>query len=89
MRFEVLHVADCPHVPVLVERVLEVDPNADVSLTCVTTEAQASVLGMVGSPTLLLDDHRFGVALDGVASLSCRVAVPTVAQIRDWVDCVG
>lgn len=86
MRFEVLHVTDCPHVPVLVERIREVDPDAEVSLICVTTDAQASELGMVGSPTLLLDGRRVGAAAEGAASLSCRMLVPTVAELRDRID---
>lgn len=89
MRFEVLHVADCPHVSVLVDRIHEVDHDADVSLICVATDAQASELGMIGSPTLLINGARVGAALQGDASLSCRVLVPTVEELRDWVRVVG
>ena len=89
MRFEVLHVAECPHVSVLVDRLHEVDHDAEVSLICVATDAQASELGMIGSPTLLIDGVRVGAALQGDASLSCRIQVPTVEEIRDWFRVAG
>ena len=86
MNFTVLQVADCPHVPVLVDRILHVDEDATISFVVVGSDAEAVAAGMRGSPTLLIEGCD--VAGDGAGpggSLSCQMLVPTVEQIAVWV----
>ncbi|WP_436499635.1 alkylmercury lyase family protein [Actinokineospora sp. HUAS TT18] len=97
MRVEILHVPDCPSVPVLRERLDQAlaDVVIDVVERVVRDAETAAAVGMTGSPTLLVD----GVdpfAEPGVApSVSCRLyrhedghldGAPSVARLRDALD---
>lgn len=70
-----LTVPDCPHTPLVRERVAAALAGrpAEVELVEVHAEAEARQWGMTGSPTILVDgvDH---FAVPGTpASLSCRL----------------
>jgi hypothetical protein len=90
MSLEVLHVPDCPNLPVMLRRLGEVT-DLPVSTREIRSEADATVYGMSGSPTLLIN----GVdpfSRGGGTGLSCRIyrdergqpiAAPSVAQLRD------
>ncbi|GAA3096260.1 hypothetical protein JOF29_004225 [Kribbella aluminosa] len=89
MRLEVLHVADCPHLSVLLDRLAQAADHP-VTTRLIETTADAEHYGMSGSPTLLVDGtDPFGP--DGQPSLSCRLyrdeagrptPVPSVDQVR-------
>jgi hypothetical protein len=58
MRLEILHVLDCPSTAVLEARlaaVLPAIPFVQVSRHVVNSESEALRVGMVGSPTILVD----------------------------------
>lgn len=87
----VLHVPDCPNVPVLLERLREAS-DLPVATREITTDADAAALGMAGSPTLLVNGiDPFTTPGQGDPGLSCRlyrderghvVPAPSVAQLR-------
>jgi hypothetical protein len=88
MRLEVLHVQDCPNLPLLLERLVQVT-DLPVTTRVIESDADAARFGMAGSPTLLVDGvDPFEAADIGV---SCRlyrdadgriVDVPSVEQLR-------
>ncbi|MCH0543383.1 thioredoxin family protein [Streptomyces sp. MUM 203J] len=96
----VLAVPDCPHLPLLLERLARVLPDGgvrDVSVRTVTSDAEAARYGMHGSPTLLVDG-RDPFTPEGEASfgLSCRVfrrpdgrleGAPGVDRLRAALGC--
>lgn len=94
MRVTVLAVPGCPNVALLEERLARVlgdHPGATVSRLVVTDERQAVLLGMHGSPTILVDGiDPFG-APGQQASMSCRLywhgdgppdGAPSESQLR-------
>lgn len=81
-----LHVADCPNVPVVLERIAVAcgDFPVQVSTRLVETEAEAARLGMRGSPTVLIDGH--GVGYGGEVGIACQLHLPTVDNFRSAID---
>lgn len=89
MKLEVLHVPECPNLPLMLERLAEAT-ELPVVTRVIESEADAERFGMAGSPTLLVD----GVdpfAGDGECGVFCRlygdedgriVAVPSVDELR-------
>lgn len=98
MRLEVLHVADCPNLPPLLDRLSEVT-DAEVVTRLVDTDAEAAEYGMVGSPTLLINGvDPFAGAEPGECGVACRlyrdesdrlVPIPTADQLRDAIARAG
>lgn len=93
MRIQVLHVAGCPSLPVLLERltaVLGVRADVAVERRLIADERAARAAGMTGSPTLLVDGvDPFAGGTE--PSLACRLYLdergrvsgsPSVAQLR-------
>lgn len=88
---EVLHVPDCPGLPLLLERLASV-PVDGVVTRVIETEEQAVSSGMHGSPTLLVDGvDPFGDAC-ATSGLCCRLyrddggrvdCAPSVDQLRE------
>lgn len=92
MRLEVLHVTDCPNLQPMLDRLAEAT-DLVVETREVTTDTEASALGMNGSPTLLIDGiDPFASADQCACGVSCRlyrdpegrvVPAPSVDQLRD------
>ena len=82
----VLHVADCPNVAVVLERIAVAcgDSSVQVSTRLVDTDADAATLGMRGSPTVLVDGRDVGG--DSEVGVACRLHLPTVDALRSAVD---
>lgn len=91
MQIDILHVAECPNLPVARSRVREALHQAGVTAAVreleVATSEQAHHVGMHGSPTILLEGRD---PFDGAeASLGCRLyrnggivdGAPTVAAL--------
>ncbi len=95
MRLEILQVPDCPNVGVLQERIRQATAgqvlDAEITHRVIDDPATASVAGMIGSPTLLIDG-RDPFAIPGqVPSVSCRLypseaggmdGAPSVSALR-------
>ena len=83
MKILLLHVADCPHVGELTSRIdIALDGRrADLVLRQVDDVQEAIRLGMRGSPTLLIDGLDPFVT-DAEPTLSCRLSIPEVDQLR-------
>lgn len=77
MRLEILRVPDCPHWPVLRERLTDAlaDARADVTLVerVIEDADEATAAGMTGSPTMLIDGVDPFAEPGLVPSLSCRL----------------
>ncbi|MGW6908887.1 organomercurial lyase [Streptomyces sp. NPDC054940] len=98
MRIALLTVPDCPNAPLARERIDEALDGraAEVEAVEVTDETQAAVLGMTGSPTVLIDGaDPFAVPGGAAASVSCRLyrsrdgrteGAPSVADLRRVLD---
>lgn len=86
MEIVVLHVADCPNVAVVLERIAVAcgDSSVQVSTRLVETESEASTLGMRGSPTVLIDGHDVGGG--GEVGIACQLHLPTVDNLRSAID---
>ena len=94
MKLEVLHVADCPNLRPILDRLAEAT-DLSVATVKVATDAEAAALGMNGSPTLLVDGiDPFASADQGFSGVSCRLyrdeagritGAPSVEQLRDAV----
>lgn len=95
MRLQILHVQECPNVGLLRSRLdqASVEPDkVDVELQIIHHQDEATISGMTGSPTLLIDGvDPFG-SPDRSASMSCRLYLdetgstcraPSVIQLRD------
>jgi len=82
----VLHVADCPNVAVVLERIAAAcgDFPARVSTHLVETDSEAATLGMRGSPTVLIDGHDLGRG--GEVGIACQLHLPTVDNLRSAID---
>lgn len=81
-----LHVADCPNVAVVLERIAAAcgDFPARVSTHLVETDSEAATLGMRGSPTVLIDGHDLGRG--GEVGIACQLHLPTVDNLRSAID---
>ncbi len=94
MRLEILHVPECPQVAPLL-KLLERVTHLPVTTTVIDSVEQAAGRGMVGSPTLLVDDDdAFPTTEEDrrAGGLSCRLfrdrwgrtgPLPTLEQVRD------
>lgn len=94
MKLEVLHVADCPHVAALTDRLDMLIPGRGdvvVEQQLIRDEVEAAVHGMTGSPTLLVDGADPFAEAGRTPSLSCRLyadeagevsGAPSLAQLR-------
>ncbi|MGW5942796.1 alkylmercury lyase family protein [Streptomyces celluloflavus] len=100
MRITVLTVPECPNAPLAVERVAAAlaGRSAAVELVEVLDQAQATELGMTGSPTVLLDGVDPFAPAGAVPSISCRLyreadgavsGAPSVAALRAALDGAG
>jgi hypothetical protein len=96
MRVEILHVPDCPSVPLLRERLDEALADtgavAEVTQRVVEDAETATAVGMTGSPTLLVDGVDPFAEPGVVPSVSCRLyrdedghldGAPSVARLRE------
>ncbi|MGW2741358.1 thioredoxin family protein [Streptomyces sp. NPDC001450] len=93
MRITVLTVPDCPHAPVVAERLTQAldGRGAEVQRIEVEDPEQAAQLGMTGSPTVLIDGVDPFAVSGAPASLSCRLyrgpegrveGAPSIADLR-------
>jgi len=81
----VLAVEACPHVSEFEERLavaLADLEGAVVRRRVIADEAEAAAAGMHGSPTLLVDGSDPFAAPGQPTSMSCRLAVPSVQDLR-------
>jgi hypothetical protein len=91
INLEVLHVADCPNLGPMLERLREAT-GLPVITREISTEAAATAAGMNGSPTLLINGRDpFPNPKDCDCGVACRiyrdehgqaVPAPSVAQVR-------
>jgi len=98
MRLEVLHVADCPNLAPVLERLAEVT-DLPVVTRMIETDADAVRFGMAGSPTLLIDGaDPFAESDHCECGVSCRlyrdpagriVGAPSVEQLREAITMAG
>ncbi|MFG2333190.1 organomercurial lyase [Streptomyces sp. NPDC048604] len=74
-RITVLTVPDCPHAPLVLERITAAldGREAEVELVEVRDEAEAARWGMTGSPTVLVDGADPFAVPGAPASVSCRL----------------
>jgi hypothetical protein len=98
MHLTVLAVPDCPHAPVLKDRLATVvDGRADVSVSheVISNERDAASWGMHGSPTLLIDGVDPFAVPGQPPSVSCRLyrdddgqatGAPSVGQLRQVIE---
>src|SRR5215472_5255870 len=101
MDVTVLEVADCPNAPLLAERLTGlIAGRAGVTLTrhVVTGEADAALLGMRGSPTLLVNGTDPFPVPGATPALACRLyraadgrveRVPSVSALREVLEQAG
>ncbi|MFF4569665.1 thioredoxin family protein [Streptomyces sp. NPDC001410] len=93
MRITVLTVPDCPHAPVVAERLTQALDGLDAEVERIEVDdpEQATRLGMTGSPTVLIDGVDPFAVPGAPASLSCRLyrgpdgrieGAPSLADLR-------
>lgn len=80
----VLHVEDCPHVPVVLERLAAVTCG-DASIQTVQVDPDVLPAEFAGSPTVLVDGRNLAGAAR-TASASCIVTVPTIEELKRALD---
>lgn len=77
MRLEILQVSDCPKVSLLQSRIADADAGQQIDVTIthrvVGDQALATEVGMMGSPTLLIDGEDPSTQAGLVPSVSCRL----------------
>lgn len=78
MRIDVLSVPDCPNHAIAIARIIEAlraagITDAEITESVVTHDADARVLGMHGSPTILIDGRDRFVEAGTPPSMSCRL----------------
>lgn len=98
MNVEVVHVARCPNLAVMLAR-LEQLTDLPVTTREIKTTTDAAALGMVGSPTVLINGvDPFTMANHPAGVLACRlyrdengqpVPVPSLTQLRDALTTGG
>jgi len=85
MELQVLAVDACPHVAEFEERLAAALAGLErtvVRRRVIADEAEAAATGMHGSPTLLVNGLDPFAAPGQPTSLSCRLAVPSVEELR-------
>lgn len=102
MRFELLHIDECPNWEEAAARLREAlnatgHSDADIVLRPVHTSEEAAGVPFAGSPTLTLDDEDL-VPSDGrTTDLACRIYLtpnglagsPTTAQLVEAIQARG
>jgi hypothetical protein len=96
MKIDILHVPDCPNLPMLEQRLREAldtaDATASITTVVVSDLETATTTGMTGSPTLLIDGTDPFAEPGSGPSLSCRLyreadgrvsGAPSVTALRD------
>lgn len=83
----VLHVADCPNTVVAVERIRAASSDVAIETIEITTDADAAIAGMRGSPTIVIDGDDPFTAPGTPTGIACRIVpggdpVPTVEELR-------
>jgi hypothetical protein len=94
VNLEVLHVAQCPNLTAMLQRLGQAT-DLPVTTREISTATDAAAFGMAGSPTLLINGaDPFTTANHAAAALACRiyrdengkpVPVPSLAQLRDAI----
>jgi len=93
MNLEVLHVAQCPNLTAMLQRLGQAT-DLPVTTREISTAPDAAAFGMAGSPTLLIDGADPFTTNHAVGALACRlyrdengqpVPVPSLAQLRDAI----
>lgn len=94
MRLQILHVPACPNLPLLQQRLAQAlagGPDVEVTQYLVEDQDQAAAMGMVGSPTLLVDGVDPFAESGRECHVSCRLyldeygrldGAPSVSQLR-------
>lgn len=93
MELTLLTVRDCPHRELIEQRLVQALAGREVTIIRreVSDDAQARLLGLRGSPTLLIDGTDPFAAPGEPASLSCRIyrqpdgsvdGAPSLGQLR-------
>lgn len=98
MKLEVLHVADCPNLSPLLDRLREVTGLA-VTTREIGSDTEAAEFGMAGSPTLLINGvDPFAASGQCDCGVSCRLyrdeagrimPAPSVEQLRAAIAAAG
>lgn len=98
VKLEVLHVADCPNLSPMLQRLGEAT-GLPITTRLIETDADAKRFGMAGSPTLLIDGaDPFTASDDRECGVSCRlyrdeagriVGAPSVDQLRGAITAAG
>ena len=88
---ELLYFPDCPHWELAADRLREVTERRglDVSYRVIDTDAEATRIGFLGSPTILIDGRDVFATGDEPVGLSCRLyatpngmeGAPTIEQL--------
>ena len=92
MELQVLAVEACPHVAEFEERLsaaLAGIEGAVIRRRVIAGEDEATAAGMHGSPTLLVNGIDPFAVPGQPTSLSCRLAVPSVADLRGVLTAGG
>jgi hypothetical protein len=94
VNLEVLHVAQCPNLTAMLQRLGQAT-DLPVTTREISTATEASAFGMAGSPTLMINGaDPFTTANHTDGALACRlyrdengqpVPVPSLAQLRDAI----
>ena len=80
----VLHVENCPHVPLVVER-LTAATSGNAAIRTVQVDAAALPAEFAGSPTVLVDGRNLAGAAR-TTSPSCALSVPTVEELQRAIE---
>lgn len=83
---EVQYVADCPNLPVLLERLTAVTcGHVDIRLREVNPDTPLPA-GFSGSPTLLINGQNPYGSADPVAGVTCTLHIPSVSELKGVLD---
>ncbi|MFF4347486.1 alkylmercury lyase [Streptomyces sp. NPDC001530] len=100
MELVVLTVPDCPNAPAMLQHLKQVLPRdaAPVDVRVITSEEEATQMGMHGSPTLLINGSDPFAPPDAAVSFSCRIyrnadgrtsGAPSIEQPADVLKRAG